>query len=179
MRYIPLKVPLCFFPFRGCGQRNYITDPGIHVLHNTLDDPTLAGGGLLDVPIFGTAGSPKHHPFRYMGSNGAWPDGTPWINGYYAYFVPLNTSRLDDPAGTIGFQDGGWQEGADYIAPRHGLGCSAKDEFAFGDRFNVVWLDGHSTALEAGDDPGHPYVGLPYGWWTIDRGDSDTLISGP
>src|SRR3990170_3184167 len=41
---ITLKVPLRFFPFRGCGQRNYITDPGVHVLDNTFDDPTLTGG---------------------------------------------------------------------------------------------------------------------------------------
>ncbi|MBI4023545.1 MAG: type II secretion system protein [Verrucomicrobia bacterium] len=133
------------------------------------------GGGNITVPIYGTMNTPQHHPFRYitrMGEPGyAFSGGTHTINGYEAFLEPLKTSEIRDAAGTIAFQDGGWQSGADYIAPRHGSGCSKTDQYAYGATFNVVWLDGHASTVKRGTNPLQPWVGLPVGWWTIDAGD--------
>jgi len=134
-------------------------------------------GGTMDVPKYGTAGSPLHHPFRYIvrpgqpghSQNAA---GTHFINGYTAFLEPMKLSQIRDAAGTIAYQDSGWQQSCDFIAIRHGGGAKTGAAFAFGRSFNVVWFDGHATTINRGTDPYRAWVGLPLGWWTIDRNDT-------
>ncbi len=134
------------------------------------------GGGCIDVPIYGTAGSPLHHPFRYIyqagiGGNTTDGNGNYDINGYTAFIEPLRTTKLADPGGTIMLQDGGWCQGPDFIAPRHGPGANRDSQWATGTVFNVVWFDGHATSEKRGPVFASPYVNLPVGWWTIEKGD--------
>lgn len=136
------------------------------------------GGGQITVPKFGTALTPRHHPFRYitrMGESGyAFHAGLQMhlVNGYEAFLQPAKVFELADPSGTIMFQDGGFQQGADFIAPRHSPGVRRNSRWADGGAtFNVVWFDGHASSIQRGPDPLKPWVSLPFGWWTIDRGD--------
>jgi prepilin-type N-terminal cleavage/methylation domain-containing protein/prepilin-type processing-associated H-X9-DG protein len=133
------------------------------------------GGGVILVPLFGTQGSPQKVPFRYIvrpgqpGHSLGGPTGH-LINGYTAYLTPLKITAVRDPSNTIAFQDGGWQQGSDYIAPRHGGGVDPSHTFAWGKYFNVVWIDGHASSIERGKE--HPYrahAGLPWQWWTYQR----------
>jgi prepilin-type N-terminal cleavage/methylation domain-containing protein len=136
------------------------------------------GGGQITVPKYGTLFTPRHHPFRYITRQGesgyAW--STTWqmhtINGYEAFTEPAKISEIRDPAGTIMFQDGGFQQGADFISPRHSPTVGRTSRWAdAGTHFNVVWFDGHASTIQRGTDPLKPWVGLPFGWWTIDLGD--------
>jgi len=121
------------------------------------------GAGTITVPVFGTGGAAKHAPFRYIEK-----DFDNNINGYTGFQSPLNVSQLEMPAETIGVFDGGWQTGADYIAPRHGGGCSSTDEYAMGKSYNVAWMDGHLAPLIA-SNPLRPWEGHRYQLWTIRR----------
>ncbi len=129
------------------------------------------GGGRITVPIWGTVGSSERAPFRYITRQGeggyALSGGMHTINGYRAYTEPLPISQLQKPEITISFQDGGWMQGADFIAPRHGNRCSSGDVFAFGGTFNVGWFDGHASPLKTGPNPYRPYIGQPLGYWPI------------
>ncbi|MCX7934630.1 MAG: prepilin-type N-terminal cleavage/methylation domain-containing protein [Planctomycetota bacterium] len=152
-------------PAAGQPNANYVANGG------------WTGGGAIDVPIFGvTGGTNLHHPFRYI--TGPGEPGYSWhatwghlINAYNAFTSPLPMRQIPQPSRTIAYQDGGWQQGADYIAPRHGKGCSARSPYAFGDSFNVSWFDGHVSTLRRGSDPYKPWLGLSHGLWTIDAND--------
>jgi prepilin-type N-terminal cleavage/methylation domain-containing protein len=120
-------------------------------------------GGAITVPVFGTGNAPRHAPFRFIES-----DFDNNINGYLAYQAPLNVSQLEMPAETVGIFDGGWQTSADFIAPRHGGGCSSTDEFALGKTYNVSWLDQHVAPLIA-YNPLRPWQGHRYQLWTMRR----------
>lgn len=138
------------------------------------------GGGRITVPFYGTYGSPQRHPFRYMwqagvGGNSTFPSGELSINGYLAYDKPLKMSKIPEPAGCISYQDGGWVRGPDYIAPRHGNKASPALPYAYADRFNVSWFDGHCSGIKKGPDENRPWVGLPIGWWTITKNDDNIL----
>jgi prepilin-type N-terminal cleavage/methylation domain-containing protein len=139
------------------------------------------GGGNMDVPIYGTYGTPSHHPFRFVispanlsnptyAASPTWPDpANTWsINGYLAFNRPLKTTELRRPSGTIAYQDGGWQQGADFIAPRHGGISNADDQWAFyGREFQVAWLDGHGSAIIRGTTIESPWIGLDIKMWDI------------
>jgi prepilin-type processing-associated H-X9-DG protein len=142
------------------------------------------GAGRITVPDYGCWGASRLCAFRYITRRGeggysntcvGYPGD--YINGYIAFLEPLRTSEVGSCGDTIAFEDGGWQQGADYIAPRHGVGCSPSDRWAFGEWFNVAWLDGHCSGIRTGPDPYHAYVGQDEGWWTITGGDSKIITA--
>lgn len=131
------------------------------------------GAGTILVPTYGAGNTPLYAPFRFIGKAGApgisFIGTNMYINGYRCFTEPLKTARLESPVDTAGLYDGGFMQGGDFIAPRHGGGCSGTDEFAYGQYFNVAWLDGHVAPLKVGSNPLQPWVGHPKGYWTYQK----------
>ena len=145
-----------------------------------LDHPTKPGttynanGGWGAGIGAGPPNAPLNYPFQHVVDVSIVydPPNSGGVNGYVAVHKPLAMSRVAVPSGVIGIQDGTCVFLTNqYIAPRHGGGCRPGDEFAFGEVFNAVFLDGHATGMQKGTDARRPWIGLPAGMWTIHPND--------
>ena len=146
-------------PAKGQPNANYVANGG------------WGGGGSITVPIFGvTGGTNLHHPFRYITGRGE--PGYSWhatwghlINAYNAFETPLPLRMI--PQALAHHCLSGWR----LATKRRLYRAAARDAYACGESFNIAWFDGHDTTQLKGRNPYQPWVGLPYGMWTIDAND--------